>query len=211
MKSESGDFTADEVIVCTGAHTAYLIPELQNYMRVTGHPVFHFSPESNNNKDLHSLPVFAADISNSGWYGFPPHPESGVVKIANHGLGKYLDPRTDKRETTSQQKEDVRQFIEKSMRGLKGCEMTTSHLCYYTDSFDGHFWIDRHPDFTNLTIATGGSGHAFKMAPLLGTWISAMALGDKSGCPSRFHWRELPADAQNMEEARFKPPSTGSK
>ena len=42
--------------------------------------------------------VFGADSSRTGWYGFPAHPDTGVVKIANHGPGRPVDPEHDPRD-----------------------------------------------------------------------------------------------------------------
>jgi sarcosine oxidase / L-pipecolate oxidase len=36
---------------------------------------------------------------------------------------------------------------------------------------DGDFLIDYHPDCSNLFLATGGSGHAFKFFPVIGEKI----------------------------------------
>ncbi|MEY2733019.1 MAG: hypothetical protein RL340_78, partial [Gemmatimonadota bacterium] len=36
----------------------------------------------------------------------------------------------------------------------------------------------RHPDFANVLIAGGGSGHAFKHGPALGDYVARRAVGD---------------------------------
>ena len=56
--------------------------------------VFHLKPE---NPELFTPPnflVFTADISNTGWYGFPLHPKEKVVKVALHSEGLELHPVT---------------------------------------------------------------------------------------------------------------------
>jgi len=50
-------------------------------------------------------------------------------------------------------------------------------------------------------VASGGSGHGFKLAPLLGDWIADVALGGEA--PARFRWRE--PEAPRYEDARFVP------
>jgi glycine/D-amino acid oxidase-like deaminating enzyme len=59
-------------------------------------------------------------------------------------------------------------------------------LCVYGDTSDGHLLIAHHPDRENLVLATGGSGHAFKLAPILGAIIADVALGQQH---PRFRWR----------------------
>ena len=36
---------------------------------------------------------------------------------------------------------------------------------------DGHFFIDHHPGFSNVVFAAGLSGHGFKFAPVLGSYL----------------------------------------
>jgi hypothetical protein len=43
--------------------------------------------------------------------------------------------------------------------------------CIYADTFDGHWLIDHHPVRKGIFVATGGSGHAFKFAPILGQLV----------------------------------------
>ena len=57
--------------MAAGANTPYLLPQLQLYMQVTGHRVFCLKPINSKYFWSPYLSVFAADISNSTWYGFP--------------------------------------------------------------------------------------------------------------------------------------------
>lgn len=205
VRSREGDvFSSGHTIVCAGASTPYLIPELQPYMKVTGHPVFHIQPKDPDLHGIGKLPVFAADISNSGWYGFPTHPTEKVIKIANHGKGLDLHPEHDERVVLPEDHQKLEQFLEETFPGLVGQAITYTRRCVYTDTLDGHFWIDQHPALNGLTIGTGGSGHGYKMGPLLGPLIAAAALGESSPWLERFKWRELSEDTINVEEARGK-------
>ena len=76
-----------------------------------------------------------------------------------------------------------------------------TRICVYCDTVDEHFWIAPHPERTNLVVATGGSGHAFKFAPLLGGWI-ADALEGK--VVDRFRWRADSKSARGEEPARHR-------
>ena len=37
---------------------------------------------------------------------------------------------------------------------------------------NGDFLIDRHPDYDNVWIAGGGSGHGYKHAPMIGAYVA---------------------------------------
>jgi len=93
----SQSFYADHVIICAGNSSAYLLPELKPFIKVTGHPIFHIKASRPHFFNYHEFPTFAADIANTGWYGFPFHPKEKVVKLALHTDGLELNPLTDER------------------------------------------------------------------------------------------------------------------
>ena len=71
VKTKEGNtFKCGHAIVAAGAHTPVLLPELQPYMKATGHPIFWLKPKNYTELLSPYLSVFTADISNSGWYGF---------------------------------------------------------------------------------------------------------------------------------------------
>lgn len=194
---------AKEVILCTGNFTPYLLPELAPFMKITGHPVFHLKPSDAQLFLPKVFPVFAADISNTGWYGFPLHPKEKVVKVARHSEGLVIDPEHDERIVYEDDIAALRQFLKLSIPALAQAPIVYTRRCCYTDSLDGHFWIDRHPELEGLTVGTGGSGHGFKMGPEVGKMIAARALGQPHGWSDRYDWRQLESHTDQCEEARF--------
>lgn len=71
-----------------------------------------------------------------------------------------------------------------------------TRLCWYTDSFDNHFLIDRVPGVQGLMVATGGSGHGFKYLPNLGEHVVDRIEGRKSDLLNLWRWRSRKMDAQ---------------
>lgn len=51
--------------------------------------------------------------------------------------------------------------------------MIETRVCQYENTSNGNFLIDRHPDFDNVWLVGGGSGHGFKHGPALGEYITA--------------------------------------
>lgn len=205
VKTREGEtFMAGEVVVCAGNSTPYLLPELMPYFRITGHPVFHLKPSRPELCVPPKLPVFALDISRTGWYGFPLHPEEQVVKVANHGEGLVLHPENDERKVYPEDEAGLRAMLAEWMPALAKDPIVYTRRCCYTDTLDGHFWIDRHPGIEGLTVGSGGSGHGFKMAPVIGEMIAAAASGEKHRWSDRFNWRNLSPGTRNEEGARFK-------
>ena len=200
---EGERFAAGHVIVCAGNFTPYLVPELKPYMKVTGHPVFHVKPSRPELFTPPNFGVFGADNSNSGWYGFSYHPTEKVVKIANHGVGLELHPEHDERIVTQADKDHFRNFLKESFPTLANDPIVYTRRCCYTDTLDGHFWIDNHPEIKGLSIGSGGSGHGMKMGPVLGQMIAAVAEGGSHKWSDRYRWRDLSSNTIQEEEARF--------
>lgn len=201
---EGQRFAAGEILLCAGAYTPNLLPELKPILRATGHPVFHLRPSRPELFQFPQFSVFTSDISHTGWYGFPLHPTENVVKIANHGIGIELDPERDERVVTAGDIANLRAFLEEHIPTLANDPVVFTRRCLYSDTRDGHFWIDRHPELKNLVVAAGGSGHGFKMAPVLGAMITDVATGGKHKWSDRYRWRQFDANTRQLEEARFK-------
>lgn len=195
-------FNADRILLAAGAWTPVILPELTPVMRATGHPVFYLKPADPTLFKPPHFTVFTADIANSGWYGFPLHPRHGIVKVANHGIGQLLHPTQDKRLVTDTDIRHLRRFLENSFPALKDAPITYTRRCLYCDTLDEHFWIDRHPERRNLTVAAGDSGHGFKFAPILGPLIADAVEGKSNPWLPRFRWRDLEADTSGEEAAR---------
>lgn len=200
---EGMTFHCGHAIVAAGSGTPKLVPDLAAYMKVTGHPVFWLKPQNPTFFLAESLPVFTADISNTGWYGFPFSPKQGIVKIAKHTNGLKIDPVNDDRRVNDNEVVEMREFVGKYMPGLANAPLVYTRRCLYTDTLDGHFWIDHHPGIAGLSVSSGGSGHGMKMAPVLGIMTADMAEGRESKYSDRYKWRHLDPETLQKEEARF--------
>lgn len=191
-------FESDAVIICAGAWTHHLLPHLKGMLRSVGQPVFHLRPNDPLPYWPSRFPTYGADISNSGYYGFPIN-RDGVVKIANHGVGREMHPESSDRVVTPKEMRQLREFLQASFPSLAAAPITYTRVCLYSDTFDGHLWIDRDPDREGLVAAAGDSGHAFKFAPVLGS-IIADALEGKTN--PRFRWRPEVKPPKSEEAAR---------
>ena len=199
---EGEALAADLTIVAAGAWTHHLLPELAAVMQATGHPVFHLKPVDPTLFRVPQLTTFTADVAHTGWYGFPLLRE-GVVKLANHGVGVTLHAEKDERLVYASDLEHLRRFLAFTFPALLDAEVVYTRRCLYSDTLDGHFWIDHHPQRPGLVVAAGGSGHAFKFAPVLGPLIADVAEGRPNGWAAKFRWRSLAAGVQIEEASRY--------
>ena len=191
---------AEVVVVAAGAWTPTLLPWMDGALRCVGQPVYYFKPADPEPYQPKRFPPWAADIANTGWYGFPAQPD-GTVKVANHGSGVPVDPRGEKI-VPAEADEIFADFLADTFPSLAGSQIIRRRLCLYCDSWDGDFWIDWDPNREGLLVATGGSGHGFKFAPLIGSVISDRVEGKANAWESRFRWRTL--GERRTEAARMK-------
>jgi sarcosine oxidase / L-pipecolate oxidase len=200
---EGERFAADTVVMAAGSWTPHVLPWTAGYFRSNGMPVFHLKPAQPELFAAERFPVFCADITNTGYYGFPLHPNEGVVKIANHGDGRALAPESPERVVTPEETDRLRAWLREKLPPLAEAPIVFTRVCLYCDTWDGHFWIARDPERAGLVMATGGSGHGFKFAPILGGWIADAADERPNPLLEKFRWRPEVRLKRSEEAARF--------
>lgn len=183
--------TADLVLVAAGAWTPSLLasPSISCFLPpvvATGQVVamIKLTPEEYNIQTQVPV-VFNLD---DGYYIFPPTKDR-IVKMAIHGAGytntvahggKVSVPRTkltpgaENGAIPVEAVRKIRQHLADHYPELAKKPFVDTRLCWYCDTVTGDWLIDYHPDYENLVIATGGSGHAFKFAPNIGREILAI-------------------------------------
>ncbi|GAD95165.1 sarcosine oxidase [Paecilomyces variotii No. 5] len=207
-------------IVACGGWTPTLLPELDGLCETTAGSVAMIQiPEGSPLRERFSaerFPVWHYKMrggANGSLYGFPID-ERGVMKLGYRGT-KYTNPAlastSDKKTTIrstpitkytspsihtlpAKSVEVIRGFLDKYLPelGAAGLKVTTTRLCWYTDTFDNHFVIDSVPSKPGVVVATGGSGHAFKFLPIIGRFVADRVEGKQSDMLDRFFkWRSL--------------------
>jgi len=197
--ADGEQFAAEYVIIAAGAWTPTLLPYLSEVMWAIGQPVFQFQVEDPARFRPPNFSVWAADIASTGWYGFPAQPD-GTLKVANHGPGRRVHPG-EPRLVAPDDEETFRAFLANTFPEVAHAPLLRTRLCLYCDTWDGNFYIDHDPHREGLLVCSGGSGHGFKFAPILGE-ITADVLERKPNPWGRkFAWRTRGQLA--TEDARF--------
>jgi len=194
---------ADFVVMAVGAWTPYLLPFTRKFFRATGQPVFHLKPLEPELFTPERFPVFGADITTTGYYGFPIN-RDGVVKIANHGAGREMSPDSPERVVTAEDEGNLREFLASTFPSLADAPIVYTRVCMYCDTHDGHFWIARDPEREGLVVAAGDSGHGFKFAPVLGEIIADAVEGKHNPLLDKFRWRSEVHAGTGTDAARSK-------
>jgi sarcosine oxidase len=118
-------------------------------------------------------------------YGLPDLEGRGI-KIAIDRHGSEFDPDTGDRLATREGLAEVRQYLARRLPALKDAPVTETRVCQYENTSNGDFLIDLHPDFDNVWLVGGGSGHGFKHGPVVGEYVAARIAGSNEGVEPRF-------------------------
>ncbi len=112
-----------------------------------------------------------------------PDIEGRGFKIAFDRHGEHFDPDTGTRVVAESSTDRLRKYLQQHIPALEHAPIIETRVCQYENTWNGDFLIDRHPQFENVWIAGGGSGHGFKHGPALGEYLSQRILQGAPGEP----------------------------
>ncbi len=115
-----------------------------------------------------------------GFYGIPAVDGRGV-KIAPDRDGPPFDPTDGERIIDPDTVRQVRTYARTRFPSLAAAPVIETRVCQYETTPDTEFILDRHPDLDNVWIAGGGSGHAFKHGPVIGSYLVSRLAGAPAG------------------------------
>ena len=185
LVTETGDrLTAGAYVFACGPWLPKLFPELlADRFFVTRQEVFYLGPPAGDGRfAAGAMPVwadFAEEI-----YGLPDFKGRGF-KIAPDRHGPPIDPDSGERVVTAETTARALEYAGRRFPALKGAPVVNSEVCQYTNTSNGDFLIDRHPEMGNVWLVGGGSGHGFKHGPAIGEYVAAR-LEDGEPVESRF-------------------------
>lgn len=169
------EILADLFVLAAGAWAASLVPTYNSTLS-TGQVLAYLRLTPEEMAKYQRLPI-CINFS-TGWFNFPPHKDTSLLKMAVHGWGYERAPDQQEREilksdvstppfaVSNGRKNYVPEDGERRLRaGLKELLPELADrpfervaVCWYTDTPTGDFIMDYHPDYPNLFVAGGGSG-----------------------------------------------------
>jgi sarcosine oxidase len=167
---------ADTFVFACGPWLPKLFSELLNSLvHVTRQEVFFFGLPANGARFAPpNLPVWI-DF-NDLVYAIPDVDGRGL-KVAIDAHGPEFDPDHGERTVTASGLMAVRKYISARVPSLEGAPLLEARVCQYENTSSGDFLIDLHPEFENVWLVGGGSGHGFKHGPAVGEYVSRMISG----------------------------------
>ncbi|KAL3462741.1 FAD dependent oxidoreductase [Aspergillus heterothallicus] len=204
-------WTADRVVLCTGAWSDALV-DMEGQLEAKCWTLAHIQLSPDECAALNGIPV----VMNLDEGFFFEASSDGQVKICNefpgftHKIslsdGRHVSvPRSHAQNPGDsiphQSRKAMRELLAKTIPEFKNRPFVVEKVCWCTDTQDRNWLVDTHPEHARLVLATGDSGSAFKMLPVMGKYISDLVEGKSLDPVLQDAWKWRPS--QKTIEKRF--------
>jgi glycine/D-amino acid oxidase-like deaminating enzyme len=167
---------ADAFVFACGPWLPKVLPDLlTGRIRPTRQVVIYFGVPAGDDRFGPSHTPAWVDFQ-AGIYGVPDLEARGV-KVGLDRHGPPFDPDRDDRIVDQESVATARAWLRRRMPAMADAPVIESRVCQYENTATGDFLIDRHPEFENVWITGGGSGHGFKHAPAVGEHVAGLVQG----------------------------------
>jgi len=183
IQTTSGEaIVADRFVFACGPWLPKLFPELLGErIHVTRQEVIFFGvPPGDERFNVGVMPCW---IDFNDLVYALPNIEGRGLKIAIDAHGPEFDPDSGQRVVTTAGLNAAREYLAQRVPLLAGTPVTETRVCQYENTSNGDFLIDKHPEFENVWLVGGGSGHGFKHGPAVGEYVAQMLNGSAAPEP----------------------------
>ena len=171
VETDSGTFTAAQLVVSAGAWSGKLLSELGIGLTIRRKVVVWYATSDKTYSLDSGCPVFCFDTPSGFFYGFPSF-DGRTVKVGEHSGGDPVEsPELLDRHVRDSDLRPLERFLAAHLPAAKS-QIVDQSVCMYTMTPDEHFIIDRHPAHENVVVACGFSGHGFKFASVVGSILA---------------------------------------
>jgi sarcosine oxidase len=169
VMTDKGRYRADALVLSVGSWLPNLMPSLP--LQVERQVMFWFRPKRNGDRFAPDrCPIFIVEFASSRFfYGFPDLGEG--VKVARHHEGELCTPETVRRMVDETEVAAMRELVRPFLPDADG-EFLRAEVCLYTNTPDGHFLLDCHPEHPQVLLVSPCSGHGFKFASAIGECVA---------------------------------------
>ena len=203
--ADGQEHLADRTVLCSGANAPQLL-DMKDQLRPTAWTLAHIKMTPEEAKLYKNLPVL---FNIERGFFMEPDEDNHELKVCDEHPGYcnwITDPGTGKVTSVSfaqhqiplASEEGVRAFLRETMPHLASRPFSFARICWCADTPDRAFLISPHPEYPNLILGVGGSGHGFMLIPVIGRYI-ADCLEGRLDSRMAHSWRWRPETAVNRD------------
>ena len=176
VETEEGRFDTRKLVITAGPWVGELLPNLRPVCQPVRQVMLWTDPLDPPAFEPERFPVFVLEGPFGNFYGFPDNQGEGFKIGKFHHLRQEVrDPDRMDRECHPEDEAVLREGIEAYFPAANG-PVRRMTACMFTNSPDGHFILDRHPEDEDVFIAAGFSGHGFKFCNVVGRIMADFCL-----------------------------------
>ena len=181
VRTQSGTYTADHLVLTGGAWTGSLVRELGLPLTVERQTVFWFESDGLSSAyNAADFPIYAYEYKAGHiCYGFPRLPR-GMKASVMHSGELARDAESVRRMVKDDEVKPLRAALRPVLPQLAEAEVRESSVCIFTNTPDHDFIIDFHPEHRQVLISSPCSGHGFKFASAIGELQADLIAGGKA-------------------------------
>jgi sarcosine oxidase len=167
VTTSTGEYSAASLVLTAGPWAGRLLANRGAALRVMRQSMLWFGTADDAAFRRDRFPIFLAEVPGGPFYGLPAIDGRGVKVARHYGAPELTMPDEVERAIRPADEAPVRQFLDAHLPKVNG-PLRHGQTCIYTLTPDRHFLIDLHPDYPNVAVAGGFSGHGFKFASVVG-------------------------------------------
>jgi sarcosine oxidase len=174
VRTGRGEYVADRLILTAGAWIGKLAAPLRGHAVPERQVLAWFQPHRPELFTPVRFPVFNLGVEEGRYYGLPVYAVPGFKVGRYRHRNEVVDPDAWDRECGPKDEALLRSFAERYFPDGAGALMSMQS-CMFTNTVDGHFVLDFHPDLPQVILASPCSGHGFKFASVIGEVLADLA------------------------------------
>ena len=175
VRTDRNNYRADKLIIAAGPWASSVVPLLAHLAIPERQVLMWSQPLQPELFRPETFPVFILDVPEGLLYGTPIFEIPGFKIGRYHHLHQQVDPDSMDRECHPEDERILRDVIRRYFPGADGPTLTLK-TCIFTNSPDGNFIVDFHPDSPRVLLAAGFSGHGFKFSSVVGEILSDLVV-----------------------------------
>ena len=181
VRTDRGSYRTSRLVITPGPWAAHVIQQLNGVVKPERQVLLWVQPKKPELFKMGKFPVFYMQDGDEKFYGLPIYGIPGFKFGKYHHLKEQVDPNTMDRECHLKDEGVLREAIRKYFPEADGSTIAMK-TCLFSNTKDENFILDVHPEFPQISIAAGFSGHGFKFCPAVGEIMADLALegGSKS-------------------------------